>query len=61
MNLQVLPLCLMQGFENFMSRHTIELFEAALTSGLDDTKLRTFLAKRWFSFRRPSTIRYGFI
>lgn len=35
-------------FENFLTKHSQEVFDAALESQHDDTKLRTLLARLWY-------------
>lgn len=41
-------------FENFITDHSLEVFEAALESQHDDTKLRTLLAQFWYSSYMPN-------
>jgi len=41
-------------FENFFTKHSVEVFEAALESQQDDTKLRTLLSRVWSEAYMPT-------
>jgi hypothetical protein len=42
------------AFENYFSNNSLRIFEAALESSKDDTKLRTVLAEAWYSMYMPN-------
>ncbi|NMB56693.1 hypothetical protein GYA19_02000 [Candidatus Beckwithbacteria bacterium] len=41
-------------FENFFTKHSLEVFEASIESQQDDTKLRSLLAKVWYETYMPT-------
>lgn len=42
------------AFENFFTKHSLEVFEAAIESQQDDTKLRSLLAQVWYESYMPN-------